>query len=96
MAQLTLADRLQGLTHEIFPQNAEEITGILERECRYETLGIHPGDEIRLAEVQTAVLILSEGSKEKLLRTIEAAKADWRDVLLWSATEIRKRGLFRP
>ena len=96
MADFPLSARLHEWVQEVFPGNEDEIIGILERECGYNLPDMQPGAELRIAEVQTAVLIISEGSKEKLLWAIQQAKTDWRDVLVWGQIAVRRRGLFRP
>jgi len=39
--------------------------------------------EREIERVQLAILQISQGSKEKLLQFVKAAKADYRDVLAW-------------
>jgi hypothetical protein len=47
--------------------------------------GVEPHEGER-ARVQLAILKLSEGNDDKLLHFVEAAKQDYRDVLLWAET----------
>jgi hypothetical protein len=47
--------------------------------------GTHPGERER-ERVQLAVLVLSQGSEDKLLSLVQIAKIDYRDVLSWVET----------
>jgi hypothetical protein len=47
-----------------------------------ELYGVEPYERER-ARVQLAIVALSGGSEEELLNLIQAAKVDYRDVLLW-------------
>lgn len=85
--------------HELFPQCEDEIIDILMNQCGYNMPDLYPGRENLLERVRNAVLIMSAGSKEKLLWAIEAAKGDWRDVLNWTEykpNDLGTRPLFRP
>jgi len=99
MSDLPLTPGQLEKVQDLFPQCADEIIGILMRDCGYNMPDLYPGREHLLERVRTAVLTISRGSKEKLLWAIEAAKVDWRDVLYWTENkpnDLGTRPLFRP
>jgi hypothetical protein len=61
----------------------ELVRAMLLDECGY-NLVFYKNSEQEVERIRFAVLKLSEGSIDKLKAAVDAAKSDWRDVLLWA------------
>ena len=79
----TLSANTQSLVEKIFDENqVGEATQWLEDECGNNLPGCRDYDEHQIERIRFAVLKLSEGTIHKLLRAIDLARTDWRDLLM--------------
>jgi hypothetical protein len=82
------------------PDARAEVTELLARECGKNLPGCGLYDEFQLEQIRFAALKLSRGDLGRLRATIEQAKVDWRDVVLWAGFAWRagayKRWLPKP
>ncbi|HEX9988346.1 MAG TPA: hypothetical protein VGE45_07705 [Chloroflexia bacterium] len=66
------------------PQQQEEAARLLADECGNNLPFCEDLGPVGLERIRFAVLKLSGGNIDELRTSIEAAQADWRDVLMWS------------
>lgn len=74
-----ISDRLQAYVRRRFaPDEVEPIFGLL-AEVVYEEPG---STEEGIERIQAAVVLIADGDVQRLLRAMEMAQDDWRDVLV--------------
>ena len=66
------------------PQDAEEVTGLLENECGQNLPFWENSTPESLQRLRFAVLKISQGRLPYLLQAVSLAKTDWRDLLVWA------------
>jgi hypothetical protein len=65
------------------PQEQEQVARLLEEHCRYDVLYRNsPASEVE--RVRFAILKLSHGEVARIQMGIDAARQDFRDVLMWA------------
>lgn len=80
-----LTDRTLRVIESLFPlEHREAVRDLLDRECGTNLPFCEAQDATGLERVRFAVLMLSEGDLDKLRSTVDHAKIDWRDVLVWA------------
>ena len=80
---LTLSPRTRQLTQIIFPEkHVQEAMQWLEDECGNNLPFCDQNDEYQMERIRFAVLKLSGGNIGKLLRAIDEAHMDWRDLFM--------------
>lgn len=72
------------LRRHLPPQHQEEAARLLADECGNNLPFCEDLGPVGLERIRFAVLKLSGGDIEELRIAIEAAQADWRDVLMWA------------
>ena len=78
-----LSPRTRQLVERIFsPMQAEEVVQWLEDECGNSIPSCQSHDEYQMERIRFAVLKLSYGNINKLLRAIDEARMDWRDLFM--------------
>jgi hypothetical protein len=79
-----LSPRTWQLVQVIFPKEAGRAARLLAEECGQNLPFCEAYTEYELERIRFAALKLSKGSLKKLEESIEVAKRDWRDLLVWS------------
>src|SRR5574342_447599 len=75
--------RTRQLVEKIFsPKEVAEAVQWLEEECGNNIPFCQDHDEYRMERIRFAVLKLSQGDINKLLRPIDEARMDWRDLFM--------------
>lgn len=64
------------------PEELADVRRILRDECGHNLPFCENSDSTRMERVRFAVLKLSEGNRYKLLRAVQLAQRDWRDLLV--------------
>jgi hypothetical protein len=78
-----LSPRTRQLVEKIFsPKQVDEAVQWLEDECGNNIPFCQDHDEYQMERIRFAVLKLSEGNINKLLRAIDEARMDWRDLFM--------------
>lgn len=78
-----LSTRTRQLVDSLFdPIDVDEACFWLEEECGNNLPFCSDSDENHMERIRFAALKLSKGNPHKLLRAIEEARTDWRDLLL--------------
>jgi len=78
-----LSPRTMLLVSKIFnAEKFEEVVQWLEDECGYNIPFCDKHDEFQMERIRFAVLKLSDGDIKKLLRAIDEARMDWRDLFM--------------
>lgn len=78
-----LSPRTQRLVMAIFsPADVVEASLWLEQECGNNLPFQKDADEFRMERIRFAAIKLSQGKMPELLRAIQLAQQDWRDVLM--------------
>lgn len=82
-----MTPKLSPLTKQLIqalfaPAEAEEAAQWLEDECGNNLPFCKDYDEYKMQRIRFATLKLSEGNLTKLLKVIDMARRDWRDVLV--------------
>lgn len=78
-----LSPRTMLLVSKIFEaEKFEEVVQWLEDECGNKIPFCDKYDEFQMERIRFAVLKLSEGKIKKLLRAIDEARTDWRDLFM--------------
>jgi hypothetical protein len=78
-----LSSRTKQLVEHLFDsKQAAEAAQWLEEECGNKLPFCRDNDEYKMERIRFAVLKLSQGDLTKLLRAIDLARRDWRDVLV--------------
>ena len=66
------------------PDARAQATELLTGECGRNLPGCEHSNEVQLEQIRFAALKLSKGDLGRLKATIEQAKVDWRDIVLWA------------
>jgi hypothetical protein len=78
-----LSQRTRQLVDSLFdPIDINEACLWLEEECGNNLPFCDDSDEFQMERIRFAALKLSKGNPHKLLRAIEEARMDWRDLLM--------------
>ena len=78
-----LSPRTKQLVEVIFPSNAvEDAARWLEEECGNNIPFCEKHDEYQMERIRFAVIKLSKGNINKLLKAIDEARMDWRDLFM--------------
>ena len=78
-----LSPRTQEVVEIIFnPKDVEEASQWLEQECGNNLPFCKDYDEYKMERIRFAALKLSQGNILKLLKAIDLARRDWRDLLV--------------
>jgi hypothetical protein len=82
-----MTPRLSPLTQQLIeaifdPKDAAEASQWLEEECGNNLSFCKDYDEYKMERIRFAALKLSQGNLTKLLKAIDMARRDWRDVLM--------------
>ena len=82
-----MTPRLSSLTKQLIevifdPRDRAEASQWLEQECGNNLPFCNDYDEHKMERIRFAALKLSQGEVTKLLRVIDLARRDWRDVLV--------------
>lgn len=78
-----LSPRTTRLVRAIFsPDEIAEASQWLEQDCGNNLPFCKDYDEFKLERIRFAAIKLSEGQIDKLLKAIDLARRDWRDVLM--------------
>ena len=78
-----LSPRTMLLVSKIFDaEKFEEVVQWLEDECGNNIPSCDKHDEFQMERIRFAVLKLSKGETKKLLRAIDEARIDWRDLFM--------------
>lgn len=78
-----LSKRTKVVIQRMFPtQQQDDVEQFLTEECSANLLFLENTNEIELERIRFAVLKLSGGDLNQLLRNIQGAQTDWRDVLM--------------
>lgn len=78
----TLSQRTRQLVEALFDSAREEAAYWLEEECGNNLPFCADADEAGMERIRFAVLKLSGGNMNQLLRAIDEARMDWRDLLM--------------
>jgi hypothetical protein len=80
-----LTDTTLRLIEHLFARDQHAaVAAVLTEECGTNLPFCEAQDAIGLERVRFAVLMLSGGDIDKLEATVNQAKVDWRDVLVWA------------
>jgi len=78
-----LSPRTMQLVEKIFsPKQVAETVQWLEEECGNNIASCNNHDEYQMERIRFAVIKLSWGNINKLLRAIDEARMDWRDLFM--------------
>jgi hypothetical protein len=78
-----LSSRTLQLVEKLFrPKQVAEAVQWLEEECGNNIPSCNNHDEYQMERIRFAVIKLSQGNINKLLRAIDEARMDWRDLFM--------------
>ncbi len=80
---IELSERTVELICKIFSEEKrEEVEGLLRLECAENIPFCENHNQFQMERIRFSVLKLSEGKMDKLVKAIELAQVDWRDLFM--------------
>lgn len=80
---IEMSDRTIEIINSLFPaEQCQEVTELLKIECGENIPFCDNHDKYQMERIRFSVLKLSEGNMGKLVKAIELAQEDWRDLFM--------------